>query len=751
LRSRLALLVPLALCAALQAFAAELTFQRLVAPGGLVPSARTVLSPDGRHLYAVSGTGVGGVAVYERDRTTGSLGFVEEHRQSQSTDLVDFATTLDAIVTPDGAFVIVTALRAAVYVFQRDASDGTLTFVERETTSNQLITAPAIAQSSDGATVYVGTSIGQIFVLSRDAVTGALTFVEGEYDYAAPERHFDFVRALAISPDGEFVYATSADEDAITYFARNSITGELTWLGDADAITDPSEMEFSPDGTRFFVGGRAGNAHMIVYDRNVATGAIDWMGDIAYAASSALPALAIEPDGSHVFGSSDAAIVSVLTDDGAGSFEAEYPLLEDGVAGVGIPAPASGISVSPDGRYAYATGGEGPIAVFAVATYDLLEAETDGVLTPGLVSVSSVALPADGKNLYATGAGEDAIQVFSRDAATGALAGSQVVRDGVAGVAGLDGVRDVVVAPNDDFVYAVSATDDAAVAFARNATGQLNFVNAESDGVGGANGLDGAFALAISPDGKNVYVASDVDDAVAILAVVAETGELSPAGFFQDGVGGVNGLATAQSVAVSPDGKHVYVGGRTDDAIAVFARDPFLGSLQFQSAVTNAALDGVTDVALSPDGDFLYATGFDADALVRFTRNPTTGALTNPSVTSHTAGIDDGLDGPRSVEISSDGSRLVVTGDVGSVLAVYRRDPATGTLKRIQAETDQARTANALAGVRATALSRDGRHLYAAAPTDDAVVAFVPEPEAISLGLVAGIAIGFLRRMGAHA
>jgi 6-phosphogluconolactonase (cycloisomerase 2 family) len=638
-------------------------------------------------------------------------------------------------------------------VFQRDATTGALTLVERETGGygGLPITSLALVQSSDGAHVYAGTHSGRIFLYDRDATTGALTYVEAMDDFADSARHFNQVSALAISPDGEFVYATSSDEDAITLFARNSIDGELTWLGDADAISDPSEMELTPDGTRFFVGSRTGNAHIIVYDRNVATGAIDWRGDIAYAASSGLPALAIEPDGSHVFGSSDSAITSVLTDDGEGSFGTEYPILEDGVAGVGLPGPLSGISVSPDGRHAYATGDEGPIAVFAVATYDFLEAETDGVLTPGLVSVSSVALSADEKNLYATGAGEDAIQVFSRDAVTGALGGSQVVRDGVAGVSGLDGVRDVVVSPSGDFVYAASATDDAAVAFARTASGQLTFVNAETDGVGGANGLDGAFAIAISPDGKNVYVASDVDDAVAIFGVVARTGELSPGGFLQDGVGGVNGLAIAQSVVVSPDGKHVYVGGRGDDAIAVFSRDPFLGTLQFQTAVTGSGLDGVTDVALSPDGKFLYATGFDDDALVRFTRNPTTGALTNPSVTSHAAGVEDGLDGPRSVEISRDGRRLFVTGDVGSVIALYRRDPDNGVLKRVQAEVDGDRSGDALAGVRATAVSRDGRHLYAAAPIDNAVVAFVPEPEATWLAFVAAITVGFIRRMGARA
>lgn len=745
MRLRLALLVLVGLGAALQASAAELTFQRFVAPGGSVLSRRTVLSPDARHLYAVNISLGGGIAVYERDRTTGSLGFVEEHVQGPG-DLADFQGAYDAIVTPDGAYVIVAAIES-LFVFQRDANDGTLTFVERETAgfATGLVITTSIVQSSDGAYVYAGTVLGQVLVFSRNPSTGALTYVESESDSASPARHFDEVIALAIDPDDYYVYATSTVEDAITKFRRDLITGELDWVGDSDTMTDPSEMEFSSDGTRFFVGSRAGNARMTVYDRHADTGTIDWLGETAYAASSALPALAIEPDGSHVFASSDSAIVTVLADDGEGSFGTELPLLEDGVAGVGLPGILNGLTASPDGRHVYATGGEGPIAVFAVATYDFLEAETDGVLTPGLVSVSSVALSRDGKNLYATGAGEDAIQVFSRDAVTGALAGSQIVRDGVAGVAGLDGVRDVVVSPNDEFVYAVSATDDAAVAFARTASGQLTFVDAVLDGEAGAR-LDGAFALAISPDGKNVYVASDAENALSAFAVVAETGALSPAGSFADGVAGVNGLAIAQSVAVSPDGKHVYAGGRGDDAIAVFSRDPFLGTLQFQTAVTGAGLDGVTDVALSPDGRFLYATGFDDDALVRFARDATTGALTSPNVTSHAAGVADGLDGPRSVEISRDGSRLFVTGDVGSVLAVYRRDRESGLVRRIQAETDDGRTANALAGVRATAVSRNGRHVYAAAPIDDAVVAFVPEPDRAALGAVALLPLALLLR-----
>ena len=52
-----------------------------------------------------------------------------------------------------------------------------------------------------------------------------------------------------------------------------------------------------------------------------------------------------------------------------------------------------------------------------------------------------------------------------------------------------------------------------------------------------------------------------------------------------DGVGGVDGLSGAQSVAVSPDGGHVYVAGSYGTTrLAVFARDVATGALTFVEA-----------------------------------------------------------------------------------------------------------------------------------------------------------------------
>ena len=71
----------------------------------------------------------------------------------------------------------------------------------------------------------------------------------------------------------------------------------------------------------------------------------------------------------------------------------------------------------------------------------------------------------------------------------------------------------------------------------------LTFVEFHKDGVGGVDGLAGAISVTVSPDGKHLYAA----------------------GFDE-----VDGLAVPVSVTVSPDGKHQYAAGVFDSAVAVF-------------------------------------------------------------------------------------------------------------------------------------------------------------------------------------
>lgn len=159
---------------------------------------------------------------------------------------------------------------------------------------------------------------------------------------------------------------------------------------------------------------------------------------------------------------------------------------------------------------------------------------TDGI---GLNDSRSVTVSSDGKHVYVASFGSDAVAVFVRNKATGVLVQLAApngciaeIGDGITctdGI-GLNGASDVTVSKDGENVYVSSIGSDAVSVFARNAmTGALSQLPAPNgclsqtgNGVTciGGLGLDGARAVAISKDGKHVYVASFQSDAVTVFA-----------------------------------------------------------------------------------------------------------------------------------------------------------------------------------------------------------------------------------------
>ena len=115
------------------------------------------------------------------------------------------------------------------------------------------------------------------------------------------------------------------------------------------------------------------------------------------------------------------------------------------------------------------------------------------------------------------------------------------------------------------------------------------------DDCGTAGGLDAAVAVAVAPDQRNVYVASRGTPLMGSNAVVefarrSETGALRRIGCISDNGGdgrvGTDGfcrdgdaLLGASAIAVSPDGRFVYVASTVSNGVAWFERDVESGSL----------------------------------------------------------------------------------------------------------------------------------------------------------------------------
>lgn len=126
------------------------------------------------------------------------------------------------------------------------------------------------------------------------------------------------------------------------------------------------------------------------------------------------------------------------------------------------------------------------------------------------------------------------------------------------------------------------------------AAGRLTFVEMQQEGVGGVAGLDGPRALALSPDGAFLYVASEY---------------------------GIEGLRNPFAY-VSPDGRSVYVIG-WNTPLMIFARDPTTGRLTLREIKRDGeqGLDGLADpfyLVFSPDRAQLYVAARGDDAVTLF-------------------------------------------------------------------------------------------------------------------------------------
>ena len=135
-------------------------------------------------------------------------------------------------------------------------------------------------------------------------------------------------------------------------------------------------------------------------------------------------------------------------------------------------------------------------------------------------------------------------------------------------IQGLDAATGVAVSPDGKQVYvAAGGISNAVSVFALNQG--LTFIQTLRTGDNGTSGLAGAYDVLVSASGDYVYVAASEDNALVVFSRDANTGQLRYVDNLQSGINGVEGLRGARSVATSPAGGHIYVAGFADNAIAL--------------------------------------------------------------------------------------------------------------------------------------------------------------------------------------
>lgn len=349
----------------------------------------------------------------------------------------------------------------------------------------------------------------------------------------------------------------------------------------------------------------------------------------------------------------------------------------------------------------------------------------DGVI--GLNGASAVTLGGESEqHVYVTGFFANAIAVFNRDAQTGQLTFDQVITNGVNDISGLQGANAIAVSPDQKHVYVTGTGDNALVVFTRHlTTGQLTLVEIQKDGIKGLESLAGASQVAISPDGTMVYITAPRDNAITAFQRNANTGVLT----LHHTQSAVNGLQGAIGVAISPDNAFVYVTGSHDNAVSVFTRDLAFVASYRQGIEVPDGLGGAYGVVLSPNN--LYVVG--TSSLVSFQRDPVAGTLTHLQTLHNNLDGVQGLAGARAVAINPQGDELYVAGTNADALVVFSRDVNTGLLTFARAFRNEVGSINQLGGVTAVTTSADGAQVYTAALFSHAVSWFSAQAADLSI------------------
>lgn len=335
------------------------------------------------------------------------------------------------------------------------------------------------------------------------------------------------------------------------------------------------------------------------------------------------------------------------------------------------------VEISHDGRFAYAASwGANAVTVFErdTETGDLTHRQTISNVNT-LNGAVCVRLSDDDRMAVATAFRSHSVLLFARDAESGLLTELDIARDAVDGVSGLNWAIDAAFSPNARFLYVIGSNADAISWFRITRQSGLQFI-ASSKGEDAC--FDGARGVCMSPDGGRLYVASANAGALVALDLDPETGDPTIVEIVRNG-DEIVGLDGAFSVKCSPDGRFVYTNsGRFggDNAVCVFEnRDGRLHFIEVHRDGENGVegLVGGNELAITLDGLSLYALGTSAGAIVCFDRNPRNGRLDYLRALVDEKGAVGYLGDVSGIAVSPDNRHVYAAAEANNAISIFER------------------------------------------------------------------------------